>query len=472
MKSTDDLIQELDFKLSQCTNPQDCVKELIDFQQVYGDTIGEAIQPRIDKVTQEANDSGYLTGLVISYITELNFWALTKGKEPARRFLPDSLSLDDMLQILKVDKRWYPLGLMYQAFYYWFHGDYEKGFNLIFEAIKTAEGTSEKDLAWCSYVLGVFYFDTKDFETSENYYDKAIYLHQKIGGTYGLARALSGKASIAIQHGKLDEAEHILAQADKLLRELSHASGLSRVLTDMGNVYKMRGNFTKACTTFQESIELRKSLQHIQGLATTYTELGETCLLSGEVYQALVNLKEGLRHAEDVDSKQKCMRIHKLLAEVYKKMNNIPLALSHLERWYELKTVLLGDEAANNIKKIQTRFEKEKAEQVAEIERLKNVELKDAYQIIQEQNAELKDTIDELTKTKISRKAILLTLLLAIVLFLLSEGFIDPAIESHSQSLALSMAGKLLIALMLKPLEGLIERLLLKRVMNKTKMLK
>lgn len=445
---------------------------LISFQQIYGDTIEDKLQPYTIQVTREAFDSGYTAGLVINYLTELNFRALTKGKEPPRRFLPDSLTFDDMLKILKDNKRWYPLGTMYLAFYYWFHGDYEKGFNLVFEAVKASEATSDNDLAWSCYVLGVFYFDTRDFESSESYYDNSIHLFKKINEPYGLARALTGKAGIAIQRNKLNDAEQILVQAETLLRKLSHAAGLSRVLTDMGNVHKMRGNYQKACSTFQESIELRKSLHHIQGLATTYTELGETYLLSGSMEDALQYLKDGLLCAEQVDSPQKSMRIHKLLADVYKRMNNIPNALSHLEKFYEVKSALMGDEAANNIKKIQTRFEKEKAEQAAEIERLKNVELKNAYQIIQNQNTELKDTIDELTKTKVSRKAILLTLLLAIILFLLSEGFIDPAIESHSQSIVLSMGAKLVIALMLKPVEGLIEKLLLKRVMKQAKMVK
>jgi tetratricopeptide (TPR) repeat protein len=469
LKTPEELISELEIRLSKSPDCKARVKELIDFEQIYGDSLREEIEPILDRVTREASEAGYQVGLIICYISELNFQALTKGKEALRRFLPDSLSINEMIEILKKDGEWYPLGMMYLAFYYWFHGDYERGFNLMFDAMRVSEKFSDWDLAWSNYVLGVFYFDTKDYDVAADYFDKSIQIRTKVEDNYGLARALTGRASISIQRNKLEEAVPLLEHASNLFRGLSHSSGLSRALNDMGIVYKSRGDFEKAKATLLESIELRKSLNHLQGLASSYTELGETCLLSGEVEHALTYLNEGLRYATDVDSKQKCMRLHKLLSDVYKRKDDIPSALAHLEKFYELKSELMGDEAANNIKKIQTHFEKEKAEQAAEIERLKNVELKNAYQKIQDQNIELQDTIDELTKTKISRKAIILTLLLAIVLFMLSEGLIDPLIESHSQSLLLSMMGKLAIALMLKPVEGLIEKILLKRVMKKSK---
>jgi hypothetical protein len=53
----------------------------------------------------------------------------------------------------------------------------------------------------------------------------------------------------------------------------------------------------------------------------------------------------------------------------------------------------MGDEASNNIKRLQTKFEKEKSEQEAEIERLKNVELKKAYEMIEQRNKDIHDSI-------------------------------------------------------------------------------
>ena len=53
------------------------------------------------------------------------------------------------------------------------------------------------------------------------------------------------------------------------------------------------------------------------------------------------------------------------------------------------------------------------------------------------------------------------------MLFLLSESFIDPIIEKYWQSLVYSLLAKLLITLLLKPIEGLIERILLNRIVKR-----
>lgn len=96
-------------------------------------------------------------------------------------------------------------------------------------------------------------------------------------------------------------------------------------------------------------------------------------------------------------------------------------------------------------------------------------------------NIELQDTIDELTKARIGKKAATITFGLAVVLFLISEGVLDPVIETivakvlgsnHTESglfkfanilLWATIFGKLIMAILLKPLESFIENYLLKR---------
>ena len=52
-------------------------------------------------------------------------------------------------------------------------------------------------------------------------------------------------------------------------------------------------------------------------------------------------------------SKQKAVRSHKLFSELYKKINSIPLTLEHFERFYDLKTELMSDQATDKIRKIK-----------------------------------------------------------------------------------------------------------------------
>ncbi|WP_020527528.1 hypothetical protein [Flexithrix dorotheae] len=100
-------------------------------------------------------------------------------------------------------------------------------------------------------------------------------------------------------------------------------------------------------------------------------------------------------------------------------------------------------------------------------DRLQN-KLNKANEKIILQNQELQETVDLLTRAKISRKAATIVLLIAVILFLLSEGFIEPIIEGYVDNVAVGLLLKAIIALLLKPLEMVVEKILLKKA-TKTK---
>lgn len=86
-----------------------------------------------------------------------------------------------------------------------------------------------------------------------------------------------------------------------------------------------------------------------------------------------------------------------------------------------------------------------------------------AHDAINAKNIELQNTIDELTKAKAGRTAATVILILGVVLFMLSEVVIDPYIDAHTGgNIYISIAVKGVIALMLKPIESLLESQLLK----------
>ncbi len=97
--------------------------------------------------------------------------------------------------------------------------------------------------------------------------------------------------------------------------------------------------------------------------------------------------------------------------------------------------------------------------------------LNTANQTLNDKNIELQNTIDELTKARIGRKAATITLLFAVFLFIISEGFIDPIIDNYTNNnFWLSMVDKAVIALLLKPLEGFVEKWLIKNAASKRKL--
>jgi tetratricopeptide (TPR) repeat protein len=367
---------------------------IIDFAVIYGDSYGEKIIPLLEKGVALSKKINYVAGEVICNFNLKFFYILTKGSLDSNHKAPSIRELTDMLELIKGDRLWYTFALNLLSYFHWFRGEYEKGFNLVFEALKSAENDIVfVNKAWNYYALGVFYFDTKDLDNSCEYYKKAIEYFEKENYLYGAARSRSGLASVLIAQQKAKEALPYIEFAIKVFRDYQHDAGLSRALNDMGLVEKSLGNYDRAVEKLEESIGVRRSINHIQGLITSLTELGEIFVFTEKTESALLHLKEALQLSKSIKSAQKEARIHKLLYEIYKKSGETELALSHFEQFYAIMSKLLSDEAANNIKRIQSGFEKEKSEKEAEIERLKNIELKSAYGIIEQKNKDILDSI-------------------------------------------------------------------------------
>ena len=392
MKKHGEIIGNFNAKLATLSDEKQQVEEIIEFAFNYGDSYGEQITPLLEKGIEIAKSIGFETGEIICYYN-LVFFNGGKGHSMTSTYTTSMSQLLEMLEKIKHDPYWYSMGLNMLAYHHWFKGEYEKAFNIAFETLKLTRETPDKNSGWHYFALGIFYFDTKDFENSEAYYKQSYDSFNQYNQQYGKARASNGLASVAIQKMEMEKAIPLLEFASGVYRDLGHHAGLSRALNDMALLEKVKKNYGQAIRLFNESIDLRKEINHVQGLITSLTELGEVYVFLEEFDTALEYLGAAIEYSFQANAKQKSMRINKLMYDIHKKLNNIPLALKHFEEYYELKTQLMGDEASNNIKRLQTNFAKEKSEKEAEIERLKNVELKKAYEVIEQKNKDIHDSI-------------------------------------------------------------------------------
>ena len=86
-------------------------------------------------------------------------------------------------------------------------------------------------------------------------------------------------------------------------------------------------------------------------------------------------------------------------------------------------------------------------------------------------NAELQKTIDELTQARAGKIAATIVLVIAVMLFLLEELFIDSVIKNllGTTSQWASIITKLVVVLLLKPIEGLLENFIISYLYKKKK---
>lgn len=273
-------------------------------------------------------------------------------------------------------------------------GNYDKAFEYAYNCIKEGESSNNKSRHWGLYTLAVFYFDLKDYTNSEKFYTQALESFKSDNDLYGFARSETGLSSVYIQLGKYNEAKALLEKALEYYTANEITSAQSRSLNDLGLIYKKTGEYEKAIDFFLNALDIRKELHHLQGIATSLNEISETLITLKKYKEAINYLNEAKVVCEKINNRTKLYRTHLLFSQLYRNINEPWKALEHFDIYDQIKSDVLGEEANNKIKALQTKVAIEKSEKEAEIERLRNVELKTAYDLIEEKNKEILDSIN------------------------------------------------------------------------------
>ena len=282
----------------------------------------------------------------------------------------------------------------YIAFSTWMLGKREEAFHQAHRARQYAEeGGNNYELIWTNFQFGVFYFDMKNYDLSMESFLRAEAYALEGRNTYALARSRTGIGGIHIAKGNLDEGKKCILTALENYRKCGHKTGESRALNDLGVISKKLGEKEKAISFLSDALAIRKKLKYVQGTITSQMELAEIYLQEKEFTIAKELLEAALKLSVESGSKVKQGNSHRLLSELYKKTGDAWKALEHLELFYKLQTEIAGAEATNRLSAIQQKFATEKADQQAEIHRLKNVELKQLNEEIAEKNKSILDSI-------------------------------------------------------------------------------
>jgi serine phosphatase RsbU (regulator of sigma subunit)/tetratricopeptide (TPR) repeat protein len=279
------------------------------------------------------------------------------------------------------------------AFQYWSSGMRDKAFEYAYQGLKMTEGAAEEPVGWAGFQFGVFYFDMKDYDISLGHFLHSEKQALKLGLNYQLARTRSGIAGVYIATNRPEESLHYNKMALEGYRAGGHQTAISRALNDLGVVNFQLGNIEEAEKYLREALEIREEHSYAPGIITTRMELSKVLIHKKEEAETESLLLAGLQLSNTTHSKQKAAQCHMLLSELYKQKQEPWKALEHLESFFKVKSEVAGEETNNKIKNLQQKHATEKADQEAEIHRLKNVELKTAYDEIEEKNKNILDSI-------------------------------------------------------------------------------
>jgi len=213
-----------------------------------------------------------------------------------------------------------------------------------------------------------------------------------------MARSTNNAGMSLVKLNRLDEALEFCRKAIIFYEELNNQTGIGKALRDLGKVYMAMDLIELALDFFKRSLTIREKthqlgVNQIDGIITCLDDIGATFLRMQQPDKALESLEKALALAKSIDALPKQYKIHRRISSAFKAIGNFEKALQHYEMFFELRTSVLGQETANKIKNMQTRYALVMSQQEAKIEKVKNEEINKAYEELHTVNKNITDSL-------------------------------------------------------------------------------
>ena len=278
-------------------------------------------------------------------------------------------------------------------------GEYEQAFSIIYRLMDEMKEENEFEVLGLSELsAGSFHFDLESYKDSFEYFKRSSQSFGKINDQIGIARATNNAGMALQKQGRNKEGLEYCEKALEIYERLDQDQGKAKTKRDIGKILASQGAYEDALRYFEASLEIRElalksKSSGVDGIITCLMDIGSLLIQMKRIPEAKESLNKALNLSQNNESIPKIIKIHKRLSEACKKENDFEKALYHLELNQDLKKEMLGQETANKIKMMQTRYALDLAQKETELEKAKHDELTLAYDKINVINKNITDSL-------------------------------------------------------------------------------
>jgi serine phosphatase RsbU (regulator of sigma subunit) len=271
------------------------------------------------------------------------------------------------------------------------YGDYEKTLTLWLEAYKVSKesGDREQEAESCSQ-LGMIYYRLCNFTKALSFLEKGLAIREELEDENGAASSHNRIGMVLRQMKRFDEALDHYSESLEIRKKNRQYSAIPWTMLGIASTYEEIGKLTEALENYTKGLEgsdKRCTLQCMMGSGRIYSQKGNS-------RKALKMLRDSLKMAQELKAMSLVADAYSALSNHYESSGDAKNALHYNKLYYQTRDLVQNEETQNKLRNIEIAHAVEKSEQEKEIYRLRNVELKEAYDIIEENDKEITASIN------------------------------------------------------------------------------
>jgi serine phosphatase RsbU (regulator of sigma subunit) len=270
-------------------------------------------------------------------------------------------------------------------------GDYEKTLQLWHEAYKISQeiNDTESEGEACNQ-LGLIYSRLSNFQKALEYFNKGLKIREEMGDEKAVASSLNRIGMVLRQTKKYVESLEYYFRSLDIRKKSNQTSAIPWTLLGIASTYEDMKKYPEALDYYNQGMvggDKRCTLQCYLGAGRVHSQMGND-------KQAEKRLTQSLSMAQELNSLALIADAFAALAAHYELFKKPEKALESLKQYFKTSESFHSAEVQSRLSNIEVAHAIEKSEQEKEIFRLRHVELKKAYDIIEEINQDITASIN------------------------------------------------------------------------------
>ncbi|HAX70877.1 MAG TPA: hypothetical protein DCY14_14790 [Anaerolineae bacterium] len=225
-------------------------------------------------------------------------------------------------------------------------------------------------------ILSVIYAEAENIGVALEMGLKVVQRQRELGYFPGESIALNNLALTYLDMGDGEKALSVCQESIRLAREHHLETVETTALSTLGEIYIGIHDLINAEKTLLDVLtRTRKQRLGSEEFQCVY-HLGRVCFQLGKEEDAIQYLQSGLASTQASNDRRGEYLCHQLLTEIFEKKGDFETALKHHKKFHSLKETIFNENMAKRLIGLQVSHQVESAKKDANIQYLKNIELK------------------------------------------------------------------------------------------------
>jgi diguanylate cyclase (GGDEF)-like protein len=241
-------------------------------------------------------------------------------------------------------------------------------------------------MIWSLNNISAIYSQLGDHSLSLDFAEKAVERSESIGDLVRKATALTNQGVAQCSLGRFPEAIHSFESSLTITRDLGLQDLTAQNLVNLAEALSGTGEHAQALKTLDTALEMVRANKQTEGVVYCLLNAAKIELAQRHSSEAIQYADAAIEAAKDADLRSLEFQSYEIKAQAYKQQNNFELSLEAFEEYHRLEKAVRDDSANRKMRVFNAQREAERLRGEAKLEQLRNVELLQALEALEQAN--------------------------------------------------------------------------------------